>query len=84
MLGAAIGALSCSKLLSIGKLRLIYLLNLTLCIGVGISLVGQYVWLMCIGRFIWGIAFGAFSVACAKFANEICPVELYGSFGAIN
>ena len=27
ILGAAIGALSCSKLLSIGKLRLIYCLN---------------------------------------------------------
>jgi len=84
MLGSAIGALSCVRLLSIGKLRLIYLLNLTLCIGVSISLGSQNVWLLCIGRLIWGYALGAFTVACAKFVNEICPIELYGSFGAMN
>jgi len=83
ILGAAIGALSCSKLLTIGKLRLIYYLNLTLCIAVSMTLVGRSVWLMCLGRLIWGISFGAFSVVCAKYVNEICPTELYGSFGAI-
>ena len=41
-------------------------------------------WIVCIGRFIWGISFGAFSVVCAKFVNEIVPIELSGSFGAIN
>lgn len=53
-------------------------------IGVGISLIGKYIWLMCIGRFIWGLAFGCFSVVCAKLINEITPVELLGPFGAIN
>ncbi len=84
ILGAAIGALSCSKLLSIGKLRLIFILNLILCIGVGITLIGTKVWIMCIGRLIWGFCFGAFSVVCAKMANEILPIELSGPFGAIN
>lgn len=82
--GAAVGALSCSKLLSIGKYKLLLLLNAVLCVGVGISLIGTYVWLICIGRFIWGTAFGAFSVVCAKMVNEIVPIELLGSYGAIN
>ena len=41
-------------------------------------------WIVCIGRFIWGISFGAFSVVCVKYVNEIVPIELSGSFGAIN
>jgi len=84
ILGAAIGALSCSKLLAMGKLKLIFVLNLLLVIGVAISLIGQKVWIMCVGRFIWGFAFGSFSVCCAKMVNEITPVELGGPFGAIN
>ena len=84
ILGAAVGALSCAKFLAIGKLRLLLILNVVLCIGVGISLIGKYIWLMCVGRFIWGLAFGAFSVVCAKMVNEIVPVELGGSFGAMN
>ena len=66
------------------KLRLILLLNVILCIGVGISLIGEYIWLMSIGRFIWGVAYGAFSVVCAKMINEIVPIELIGPFGAVN
>jgi len=84
ILGAAIGALSCSKLLSMGKLRLLFVLNLILAIGVGITLIGKYIWLMCIGRLIWGFSFGAFSVVSAKMVNEILPIELSGPFGAIN
>ena len=84
ILGAAVGALSCAKFLAIGKYRLLLILNIVLCIGVGITLVGKYVWLMCIGRFIWGLSFGAFSVVSAKMVNEIVPVELGGSYGAMN
>ena len=82
--GAAAGALSCSSLLRLGKLRLLYILNLVLLVGVAITLIGQYFWLMCIGRFIWGVAFGSFSVVCAKFVNEISPIEYSGPFGATN
>ena len=78
------GALSCAKFLAMGKLKLIYILNLILIVGVGISLIGQNIYIVCAGRFIWGIAFGAFSVVSAKFVNEIVPIELGGSFGAIN
>ena len=78
------GSLACAKFLSMGRLQLITSLNIILAIGVGISLVGKYIWLMCIGRFIWGVAYGSFSVVCAKFINEITPTELLGPFGAIN
>jgi len=79
-----VGALSCSKLLFMSKLKLMMLLNLTLAIGVGISLIGEYIWLMSIGRFIWGVAYGAFSVVCTKMINEFTPIELIGPFGAMN
>ena len=39
---------------------------------------------MMTGRLLWGMAFGAFSVVSAKMVSEIVPVELGGSFGAIN
>ena len=78
------GALSCSRLLGGSKLKLMFILNAILIFGVAISLIGQWVWLMCIGRFFWGFAYGAFSVVCAKMINEIAPVELVGSLGAIN
>ena len=78
------GALSCTKILDGSKLKLIFLLNAILVTGVGISLIGQWIWLMCIGRFIWGFAYGAFSVVCAKMINEIAPVELVGTLGAVN
>lgn len=66
------------------RLRVLLLLNLTIAIGVGISLIGNWIWLLCIGRFIWGLGYGAFSVVCAKMINEITPIELIGPFGAIN
>ncbi len=83
-MGAAIGSLSCAKFLSIGKLKLLLILNVVLDIGVTLSIVSDEVWLICIGRLIWGFSFGAFSVACAKMVNECAPVEYGGSFGATN
>ena len=82
--GALVGALSCSSLLFMAKLRLLRLLNLTLVIGVAITLIGKYVWLLCFGRFVWGLALGAFTVVCAKMVDEITPIELSGPLGAIN
>ena len=38
--GAATGALSCSKLLFMPRLRVMLILNVVLCVGVGISLIG--------------------------------------------
>ena len=84
MLGAMIGALSCAKLLFIGKFKLIFILNAILCTGVAITIITSEIWVICIGRFFWGYAFGCFSVVCAKFVDEIKPIEHGGSFGAIN
>lgn len=61
-----------------------YLTNGLLWLGVGIAMIGQSLTVICIGRFIWGTAFGTFSVICAKYVNEITPVEYKGQFGAIN
>ena len=66
-----------------GKFKLIFILNGVLIVGVGISLIGQALWIICIGRLLWGVSFGAFSVACAKYVNEITPVELIGVYGAM-
>ena len=82
--GAAIGSLSCAKLLNMSRLKLAVLLNVVLSIGVGISLIGHEVWIIAIGRFIWGIGYGAFSVLSAKFLYEITPFELIGPFGAMS
>ena len=81
--GAAIGALSCSSLLNKSRLQVLLMLNLILCVGVGISLIGLHIYIMAIGRFLWGIGYGAFSVLCAKFVNEITPIELLGPYGAM-
>ena len=84
ILGAAIGALTCARLLSIGKLKLLYILNFVLLIGVAIAMIGVNIYVFNIGRIIWGYAFGSFSVVCAKYISEIAPIELSGSMGAMN
>jgi MFS family permease len=40
ILGAAIGALSCARFLALGKLKLLYILNIVLLIGVAITMIG--------------------------------------------
>ena len=82
--GAAIGSIACSKLLDMPKIRGLLLLNAILVFGVGITLVGYSMVIICIGRFFWGIAYGAFTVMCAKYVSEICPNELSGPFGALS
>ena len=83
-MGAAVGALSCARFLSLGKLKLIYILNFILLAGVAISLIGQNIYILNVGRFIWGLAFGSFSVVSAKYISEIAPPEYSGTFGAMN
>ena len=79
-----VGAIACEPFITkFGKLRLMIIMNCFLIVGVGISMYNN-VWAICIGRFIWGSAFGSFSVICAKYNNEICPIELKGPFTAIN
>ena len=42
------------------------------------------IYVIAVGRFFWGICAGSFTVMCPKFLNEYLPIELKGSFGAIN
>ena len=82
--GAMTGAIGCEPFINkVGKLRLMHMMNIVMCIGIGICMFNN-IPVICVGRFIWGISFGCFSVICAKYNNEICPNEYKGPFGAIS
>ena len=83
MAGATVGALFCEPFMKFGKLRIILALNLLLIAAILMCMIND-IWVICIGRFFWGVTFGAYSVICAKYNNEICPIEYKGPFGAIN
>lgn len=80
--GAMIGALACEPFIKYGKLRLMLAMNALMVAAILICMVNE-IWVICVGRFIWGIVFGCFSVVCAKYNNEICPIEYKGPFGAL-
>jgi len=42
------------------------------------------IYVIAFGRFFWGICAGSYTVFCPKFLNEYLPLEIKGSFGAIN
>jgi len=78
------GAIGCEPFIKkLGKVRLMHIMNMIMLVGIAICMVNT-IWVICIGRFIWGITFGCFSVICAKYNNEICPIEYKGPFGAIS
>ena len=81
--GAMTGALGCEPFIKRGKLRLMLALNALLLVAITICMVNE-IWVICLGRFLWGVTFGGFSVICAKYNNEICPIEYKGPFGAIS
>ena len=83
MFGAMIGSTGCGPFLKYGKLRLMLAMNVLMVIGIAICMINK-LWVICLGRFIWGITVGTFSVICAKYNNEICPIEYKGPFGAIS
>lgn len=62
---------------------MIQIINLILLCSVGICMVNN-IYVISVGRFFWGICAGSFTVMCPKFLNEYLPIELKGSFGAIN
>ena len=65
------------------KFNWIILTNLILVCAVLVCLTGNIV-LLVIGRYIWGASYGIFSIVCAKYVNDFCPVEVKGHFGACN
>ena len=81
--GAMIGALFSGNFTKYGKKRMIQIINLILLCSVGICMVNN-IYVISVGRFFWGICAGSFTVMCPKFLNEYLPIELKGSFGAIN
>lgn len=82
--GAMVGAQGCEPFTKkLGKLRLMHVMNLLLLCSIAVCMIDN-IPIICVGRFFWGITFGCFSVICAKYNNEICPVEYKGPFGAIS
>ena len=65
------------------KFNLLIYTNIVLICALLACLTGN-IYAMVAGRFIEGVTFGMFSACCAKYVNEICPVELKAPFGAIN
>ena len=78
-----VGSFSCALILGQGKHKLMILNNVLLAVSICICMV-ENMYVISFGRFMWGISYGAFSVICAKYNNEICPIEYKGPFGAIS
>merc|ERR1719464_1479562 len=62
---------------------MIQVLNVILLCSIGICMVNN-IYVISFGRFFWGICAGSFTVMCPKFLNEYLPLELKGSFDAVN
>ena len=81
--GAAFGALFAANFVKYGKKRMIQVLNIMLLCSIGVCMINS-IYVIAFGRFFWGICGGSYTVFCPKFLNEYLPIELKGSFGAIN
>lgn len=81
--GAAIGALFAANFTKYGKKRMIQVLNVILLCAIGVCMVNN-ISVIAVGRFFWGICAGSYTVMCPKYLNEYLPIELKGSYGAIN
>lgn len=65
------------------KFNLLIFNNIMLISAVLLCLTGN-IYAIVFGRYVWGTCFGIFSVVCAKYVNEFCPIELKGPYGATN
>ena len=82
-IGAAIGSFLGSKIASRGRRLAFFYGDIIVLIGSGVSMIENMasIW---IGRFIYGFSCGIFSVLVPLFINEVAPLELAGSLGAVN
>ena len=78
-----IGALFSGSFTKYGKKRMIQVLNIILLCAVAVCMVNN-IYVIAVGRFFWGICAGSYTVMCPKFLNEFLPLEVKGSFGAVN
>lgn len=78
-----IGALFSGNFTKYGKKRMIQILNVILLCTVGVCMINN-IYVIAVGRVFWGLCAGSYTVMCPKFLNEYLPIELKGSFGAIN
>jgi MFS family permease len=79
-LGATIGALFGGPVLAVGRWNSIFLSNILIVTGSGLTLVDNFIVLL-IGRFIYGLGAGSFNVFCPKMVGETTPNEIIGRAG---
>eukprot|EP00919_Chromeraceae_sp_WS-2016_P010922 GHVR01025583.1.p1 GENE.GHVR01025583.1~~GHVR01025583.1.p1 ORF type:complete len:614 (-),score=104.58 GHVR01025583.1:622-2463(-) len=82
--GAAIGCLFLSVLLSRGRRLTLLVGSILNLIGVVISISSVFGWMLTIGRFVSGAAVGLFTAAVPTYIAEITPPPLRGFFGVFN
>ena len=82
-LGAAFGAFTGGLLCSLGRRNAIFIANMFIIIGAGITMIFN-LWALLGGRLILGYACGAYTVISPLFISETSPEEVAGSMGALN
>jgi MFS family permease len=86
-IGAFLGALIAKFLVPFGKRRMIILINIVLIVGICLTFIPKLENILVpliIGKFLQGLAAGSFTVMCPALINELSPVELAQSTGALN
>ena len=82
-LGASIGSLGAGPFAVFGRWKCLLFCNIFVIIGSILCLFPSNFYVFVSGIFVFGISSGSFSVFCTKYINEIAPVEIKGSAGAI-
>ena len=86
-LGACIGSFFAGPLAKIGRWKCLIFTNIFVIVGSILCLVPKEIsfnfYIFVIGIFIFGISSGSFSVFCTIYINEMAPLEIKGSAGAI-
>lgn len=82
-LGAAFGAFTGGILCSLGRRMALFIVNIIIMIGAGITMIFSFYALVA-GRLVLGYGLGAFTVIAPLFISETSPIEVAGSMGAIN
>ena len=81
--GALFGTFVGNAMAGPSRRNALLLNNLFVAAGCGVSLVKQMI-AICVGRFVFGVSAGVFSVVVPLFIQEVSPVSMSGSLGAIN
>lgn len=82
ILGIMVGCLFGGKLITIGRRKVLLIMNAVVVVGILVTLIFN-VWIIALGRLICGYAAGVMSIIAAKALNETVPKELSSEFGIL-